>query len=107
MARTDPHFKLRIPDDLLAELKDVAESNGRSVTAEIVQRLRHSLLARDLMVNRSKHKPSLDQLFFPDDVMAADAGHESKFDEKLAELSDEKREIIVAVLEKVLSLLED
>lgn len=43
MARTDPHFKLRIPPDLLAELKEVAKRNQQSVTAEIVERLRESL----------------------------------------------------------------
>lgn len=40
MAVTDPHFKIRLPADLKAKLEKAAEENGRSVTAEIVHRLR-------------------------------------------------------------------
>ena len=40
MARTDPMFHLRLPEDLLTEIKEQAERNGRTITAEMVQRLR-------------------------------------------------------------------
>ncbi|UYC12860.1 Arc family DNA-binding protein [Xanthomonas sp. CFBP 8445] len=40
MAVNDPHFKIRLPADLKAQLEKAAEENGRSVTAEIVHRLR-------------------------------------------------------------------
>ncbi|RFF50167.1 Arc family DNA-binding protein [Xanthomonas campestris] len=40
MALDDPHFKIRLPRDLKAQLEEAAEKNGRSMTAEIVHRLR-------------------------------------------------------------------
>lgn len=39
MARDDLHFRLRIPDDLKAKVAEAAESNHRSMTAEIIARL--------------------------------------------------------------------
>jgi len=39
MKRTDPQFKLRIPQDLKERLEHAADIEGRSVTAEIVHRL--------------------------------------------------------------------
>ncbi|WP_083508017.1 Arc family DNA-binding protein [Aureimonas frigidaquae] len=42
MAREDLHFRLRIPDDLKAQIEQRANASGKSITAEIVERLRHS-----------------------------------------------------------------
>lgn len=42
MKASDPQFKIRVPDALLAWLKAQAEQNHRSVTAEIVVRLESS-----------------------------------------------------------------
>jgi len=39
MARNDPHFRLRIPAELKAEVERAALDNGRSINAEIVARL--------------------------------------------------------------------
>lgn len=51
MAANDPHFKIRMPRDLKQMLEEVAEEAGRSLTAEIVHRLRHSFdTSLDLMV---------------------------------------------------------
>lgn len=41
--QTDPQFKLRLPAGLHARLKVSAETNNRSMNAEIVQRLEASL----------------------------------------------------------------
>lgn len=43
MTREDAHFKLRLPEDLRANLKSSAALNRRSLTAEIIQRLYQSL----------------------------------------------------------------
>ena len=39
MSRDDPHFRLRIPEDMRDRLKDEAERNNRSMNAEIIARL--------------------------------------------------------------------
>ncbi len=39
MAREDLHFRLRIPEDLKKQVYEAAEKHGRSMTAEIIQRL--------------------------------------------------------------------
>jgi plasmid stability protein len=39
MARVDTQVNVRIPDELLAQLRAAAESSGRSLTAEVVARL--------------------------------------------------------------------
>ena len=44
MARNDPHFRLRIPAGLKFEIEQKAEINGRSINAEIVDRLVQSLV---------------------------------------------------------------
>ncbi|WP_412032828.1 Arc family DNA-binding protein [Nitratireductor aquimarinus] len=43
MAREDPHFRLRIPEDLKEKIAEIAAVNERSMTAEIIERLRDSL----------------------------------------------------------------
>ncbi|WP_336067235.1 Arc family DNA-binding protein [Nitratireductor rhodophyticola] len=43
MAREDPHFRLRIPEDLKEKIAEIAVANERSMTAEIIERLRDSL----------------------------------------------------------------
>jgi len=45
MKRTDPQFKLRLPDELKRELEELAGMSGRSLTAEIVWRLEQSLIS--------------------------------------------------------------
>lgn len=42
MAREDLHFRLRIPEDLKAKIEGAAQSNRRSMTAEIIERLEAS-----------------------------------------------------------------
>lgn len=39
MAREDLHFRLRIPEDLKNKVEEAADRNGRSMTAEMVERL--------------------------------------------------------------------
>ena len=43
MSRDDPHFRLRIPENLKREIEASARANSRSITAEIVTRLEMSL----------------------------------------------------------------
>lgn len=43
MTREDPQIKLRLPPEMLAELKAIAAQNRRSMNAEIMERLRISL----------------------------------------------------------------
>lgn len=43
MARSDPHFRLRIPDQLKKQIEDAASKNGRSINAEIIKRLQDTL----------------------------------------------------------------
>lgn len=40
-----PHFKLRLPAELLERIKDAAEASGRTQTAEMVRRLESSFSA--------------------------------------------------------------
>lgn len=42
MAREDPHFRLRFPDDLRAKVEKASGTNRRSMTAEIISRLENS-----------------------------------------------------------------
>ena len=42
MTRKDPHFRLRIPEDLKLQIETMARENSRSITAEIVDRLQRS-----------------------------------------------------------------
>ncbi|EJD6598202.1 Arc family DNA-binding protein, partial [Proteus mirabilis] len=37
MSREYPQFKLRMPPDMHEKLKEIAERNGRSMNAEIIQ----------------------------------------------------------------------
>ncbi|WP_026618318.1 Arc family DNA-binding protein [Ensifer sp. WSM1721] len=39
MARQDPHFRLRLPEDLKSRIEDAAARNHRTMTSEIVARL--------------------------------------------------------------------
>ncbi|WP_331708671.1 Arc family DNA-binding protein [Pandoraea sputorum] len=43
MARSDPQVNIRMPSDLKARLEDAADASGRSLNAEIVDRLTSSL----------------------------------------------------------------
>lgn len=42
MARTDPQVNVRMPSDLKERLEEASSGSGRSLTAEIVQRLEQS-----------------------------------------------------------------
>jgi hypothetical protein len=46
MARDDPKFIVRMPAELKSRLEQVARANGRSTTAEVVQRLQASFVPR-------------------------------------------------------------
>lgn len=48
MARDDPHFRLRIPEDLKRRVTEAADSNKRSINAEIIARLEHSFVGMTL-----------------------------------------------------------
>lgn len=48
MARDDPHFRLRIPDQLKKQIESAAAEHSRSINAEIIRRLENSLLNRGL-----------------------------------------------------------
>lgn len=52
MPKDDLHFRLRIPDDLKAQVESAAFENNRSMTAEIISRLRESF--DDEKVGRGK-----------------------------------------------------
>jgi hypothetical protein len=45
MARTDPQVNFRIPAELLEQIKDSAEKNNRTITAEVVSRLQLTFAA--------------------------------------------------------------
>ncbi|WP_329858851.1 MULTISPECIES: Arc family DNA-binding protein [Stenotrophomonas] len=55
MAATDPHFKIRLPEWLKARLDEAAKEAGRSLTSEIVLRLRQSVDTLDdlMLANRT------------------------------------------------------
>ncbi|WP_081687940.1 Arc family DNA-binding protein [Rhizobium mesoamericanum] len=42
MSRGDPHFRLRIPEDLKREIEAAARANSRTITSEVVYRLEQS-----------------------------------------------------------------
>lgn len=42
MKRTDPQYKLRIPEDLKSQIEGAAKANNRSMNAEIISRLEAS-----------------------------------------------------------------
>ncbi|TBF26923.1 Arc family DNA-binding protein (plasmid) [Rhizobium leguminosarum] len=42
MSRDDPHFRLRIPEDLKREIETAARANSRTITSEVVYRLEQS-----------------------------------------------------------------
>ncbi|MGR9215070.1 Arc family DNA-binding protein (plasmid) [Rhizobium leguminosarum] len=42
MSRGDPHFRLRIPEDLKREIETAARANSRTITSEVVYRLEQS-----------------------------------------------------------------
>ncbi|WP_313522270.1 Arc family DNA-binding protein [Shinella sp.] len=44
MAREDLHFRLRIPEDLKRQIETEAERHARSMTAEIIERIKESFL---------------------------------------------------------------
>ncbi|HEE5436357.1 TPA: Arc family DNA-binding protein [Acinetobacter baumannii] len=44
MARTDPQFNLRVPQELKQQVEDAAKESGRSINAEAVHRLEESFL---------------------------------------------------------------
>ena len=58
MAREDPHFRLRIPEDLKSKVDEAAARNDRSMTAEIVDRLEFSFNEGD----RQKYARRVDLL---------------------------------------------
>lgn len=48
MAREDPHFRLRIPEDLKLRVERAAHTNRRSINAEIIARLEQSFPAEPI-----------------------------------------------------------
>lgn len=44
MAREDPHFRLRIPEDLKNRVEASAYENRRSITAEIIARVQRTFI---------------------------------------------------------------
>ncbi|MDX0057924.1 Arc family DNA-binding protein [Sinorhizobium meliloti] len=48
MARQDPHFRLRIPEDLKSRIEDAATRNRRTMTSEIIARLESTFSREDV-----------------------------------------------------------
>jgi Arc-like DNA binding dprotein len=44
MSRTDPQMSIRLPGDLKPRLVEAAQANGRTINAEIVNRLERSFV---------------------------------------------------------------
>lgn len=44
MAKEDPYFRLRVPEELKAQIEKSAAANNRSMTSEIISRLERSYL---------------------------------------------------------------
>lgn len=49
MSDTDPHFNLRLPEELKVKLMEAARDNNRSATAEIVARLEETFTNEDIV----------------------------------------------------------
>ncbi|MFD1692423.1 Arc family DNA-binding protein [Azotobacter chroococcum] len=49
MSDTDPHFNLRLPEELKVKLMEAARDNNRSATAEIVARLEETFANEDIV----------------------------------------------------------
>ncbi|WP_323012890.1 Arc family DNA-binding protein [Devosia sp.] len=47
MSTEDAHFRLRLPPEMHARIRDEAKANGRSINAEIVYRLQETLKMED------------------------------------------------------------
>ncbi|MCX8958348.1 Arc family DNA-binding protein [Erwinia psidii] len=52
MSREDPQLRVRIPEELKDELENRAKANRRTLTAEIIQRLEHTL-TQDAIYDRT------------------------------------------------------
>lgn len=61
MARDDPHFRLRLPPDLKARVEDAARAAGRSINAEIVQRLEASFAAPQAAMTEERLRALLEE----------------------------------------------
>ncbi|MDW9588689.1 Arc family DNA-binding protein [Sinorhizobium meliloti] len=48
MARQDPHFRLRLPEDLKSRIEDAAARNRRTMTSEIIARLESTFSREDV-----------------------------------------------------------
>ncbi|RVQ02077.1 Arc family DNA-binding protein [Sinorhizobium meliloti] len=48
MARQDPHFRLRLPEDLKSKIEDAATRNRRTMTSEIIARLESTFSREDV-----------------------------------------------------------
>ncbi|MDE3789603.1 Arc family DNA-binding protein [Sinorhizobium meliloti] len=48
MARQDPHFRLRLPEDLKSRIEDAATRNRRTMTSEIIARLESTFSREDV-----------------------------------------------------------
>lgn len=99
MAREDPQMKLRLPLVLKTRIEALAKANGRSLNAEIVQRLEVSLAiqysapgvflahgpADHLMVNTGLRDATSEQMTQRlDEVIASLVNMRHAFDEPLA-----------------------
>ena len=58
MSRNDPQMKIRLPEDLKSSVTEAAERNGRSINAEIVHRLQHTLIIIDEAHRTTSTDPS-------------------------------------------------
>lgn len=75
MKRTDPQFKIRLPEDLKDRLETLAAREQRSVSAEIVARLQRTLDEDDARAGTPR----------PEDVAAA-LGEDEDFARAVAQL---------------------
>ena len=61
MARDDPHFRLRLPPELKAQVEEAARAAGRSINTEIVQRLEASFAAPQSALTEARLRALLEE----------------------------------------------
>jgi hypothetical protein len=66
MAKDDPYFRLRVPENLKAQIEKSAAESNRSMTAEIISRLERSYDVDDRLSDAPEwladHEKRIDQL---------------------------------------------
>ncbi|WP_180881362.1 Arc family DNA-binding protein [Brucella sp. 191011898] len=63
MAKDDPHFRLRIPEDMKKRIEIAASENQRSINAEILYRLQTTLDMDEYVPEVNAHIETEDEAF--------------------------------------------